>query len=921
MAKLETHTAPAPSKTSVQPPAQRAAEQGVAVPQVEPTPVHERLDPRLHGQQNGYQRARMVQQMQRTLGNAQVQRFLGSPMRSGLQAPLQPTVALQRETATTSEAIPQAPTEVEKAAARPSAVRAEAAPLIVAPQPTQRQDTAPAPQIRRQSAVQRGLGDLVGSVFNAVKQTALRAVSGLARNLPGYHVLTLVLGRDPITDQNVARTPVNIFQAVLSLVPGGNVIFENLNESGAVDKAFGWLEQQFTQLGLNEGAIRSLFQRTWNTLGSGDLLNPSGAWERVRGIFAEPVSRLRNFVGAIGEKVKEFIFEGVLERLGGGQVLGMLRQAGGAFQQIFRNPVGFLGNLVRGVRLGLSGFMSNIGTHLRGGLLSWLFGELARGGIEAPRSFDLRGILTLMMQVLGLMWQAIRAQAARVLGERTVGTLERSFRLFMIIREQGIGGLWEMIQEQLGNLRETVMTGVRELVVTQVIQSGIQWLMGVLAGPAGAIIQTIRSIYNIVMWLVNNGSRLAALVNSVGQSIGAIASGAVGQAAGFIEQSLARAVPVVIGFLASLLGLGNLSQRIRGVIERVQQPVRRAVGWVLERARGFATRVMGRVRGVSGKKDKPDTRTETQKKAAVDAAIADSEKVLGEENVTPNEVKTKLPAIKDKHKLTSVELVQESGNKYHVNAVISRSSTRAYDLREKGKSFKLASGGLQSHEGQILEGTSGKIIHLYTRHGANVNEATMRDRLEQMILNFENARKAKIDDLSRKIDSARKQLRRLNTNKPENVKALTSWHEDLEKQKNIIQDANIKTQQLRSIDKHDKDAVFTAMREWKVTPMPTDIVTKFRNNRQMERLILDTLEKNQSAIDTAFLDNQGKAKPNGTSLKLTKGIPPTMMPWYELDSQNQVVRMHGTLRQVEMIIRISNRSKFEYMVETAYLRP
>lgn len=298
-------------------------------------------------------------------------------------------------------------------------------------------------------------------------------------------------------------------------------------------------------------------------------------------------------------------------------LLGVLARAAGVIGTIIKNPIGFLSNLIGGVKQGLMNFVSNIGTHLRKGLLAWLFGELAAGGIQIPASFDLKGILTLVMQILGLTWEAIKAQAVKILGPRVVSVLEGAFEIFMVIKDQGIGGLWEYIKDQLGNLKDMVLDGIKDLVITQVIQAGIQWLLGILGGPAGAFIKAAKAIIDIVMWFVNNGSRVMALVNSVLDSVAAIASGSLGQAAAAIERSLANVIPIVLGFLASLLGLGNLSQKIKGVIEKVQQPVKKAVGWVLGKAKAFAAKVMGKVKGAVGGKP----RSEAEKQKALQAGL------------------------------------------------------------------------------------------------------------------------------------------------------------------------------------------------------------------------------------------------------------------------------------------------------------
>ena len=66
------------------------------------------------------------------------------------------------------------------------------------------------------------------------------------------------------------------------------------------------------------------------------------------------------------------------------------------------------------------------------------------------------------------------------------------------------------------------------------------------------------AIYDIVMFFINQGSQVVELVGAVIEAITAIASGAVGGAAKLVENALVRSLPVVIGFLASLLGISGL---------------------------------------------------------------------------------------------------------------------------------------------------------------------------------------------------------------------------------------------------------------------------------------------------------------------------------------------------------------------------
>ena len=86
-------------------------------------------------------------------------------------------------------------------------------------------------------------------------------------------------------------------------------------------------------------------------------------------------------------------------------------------------------------------------------------------------------------------------------------------------------------------------------------------------------------------------------------SIAAIAKGSIGVAATMVENALAKAIPVAIGFLASLLGLGDISETIRKTIEKAQAPVNKAIDWVINGAVKVVKAAGNLVKGLVGKKE------------------------------------------------------------------------------------------------------------------------------------------------------------------------------------------------------------------------------------------------------------------------------------------------------------------------------
>lgn len=332
-------------------------------------------------------------------------------------------------------------------------------------------------------------------------------------------------------------------------------------------------------------------------------------------------------------------------------LLGILGKAAAVIGDIIAHPIRFLGNLVAGVMQGLKNFMSKIGTYLIKGLMDWLFGALAGAGLQLPDKFDLQGIISIVLQVLGLTYANFRARAVAIVGEPVVAALEKAAEVFKVVLKEGIPGLWRFIKDQLANLKSMVLDAIFDFIKDKVIMAGITWIIGLL-NPASAFFKACKAIYDIVMFFVNRGSQILALVNAVIDSMAAIAKGSIGVAATFVENALAKAIPVAIGFLASLLGLGDPSKPVRGFIEKAQAPVNKAIDWVINLA----------VKGVKGlvalgKGASPEEKQRRVDQAAT-AALAAVSKYSGKA-VGAVILKPLLLAIRVRYRLTSLEPVRE----------------------------------------------------------------------------------------------------------------------------------------------------------------------------------------------------------------------------------------------------------------------
>lgn len=243
-------------------------------------------------------------------------------------------------------------------------------------------------------------------------------------------------------------------------------------------------------------------------------------------------------------------------------LMSVLARAADAIGDIIKDPIGFLGNLIDGVKGGLNKFVGRIGTHLQEGMMGWLFGALGSAGITMPKSLDFQGILDLVLQVLGLTYQNVRARIAKLVGEPLVAKMEKTVDVIRDFASKGIAGGWEWIKDKIGDLEDMVLGQIKEFVIEKVIKSGIVWIIALL-NPAAAFVKACKAIYDIVMFIVERGSQIMEFVNSIIDSISAIAKDSVGVVVDKIEGALAKALPLAISFLASLLGLGGISEKIR----------------------------------------------------------------------------------------------------------------------------------------------------------------------------------------------------------------------------------------------------------------------------------------------------------------------------------------------------------------------
>ena len=493
----------------------------------------------------------------------------------------------------------------------------------------------------------------IEDIWKFVRDAVLKPIAKLAEGTSGWPLLIAVMGKNPITGEAVPRTPETLIGGFMHLIHEDE-IWENLKKANAVARAFAWFQSVLSGLLGFVSQIPDLFIKALKSLEWSDILDLPGGFMKIVGVFGK---FLGNFISWAGGKVwdlLQIIFEVVAPK-----VMPYLLKVGAAFKKILKDPLGFVRHLIDAALLGLNNFLKNFGDHLKKALLDWLVGALP--GIYIPKAFTLSEFGMFVLSILGITWAQIRAKIVKALGpngETIMKGLETAFDIVVALIKGGPAAAWDLIKEKLTNLKDMVVDGIVGLVTDTIIKKAIPKLIAMFI-PGAGFISAIISIYGAIMTFVEKLSKIVAAVKAFVDSIVAIANGQIAAAAGRVESGLETMLSLTISFLANFFGLGGVANKVMEFIKKLQGLVDKgldtAINFIITKAKALFAKLFG------GKKDdKPDERTPEQKQADLEKGTDEGDALLANDNLSPEDVRAKLPAIKAKYKMTRLELITEN---------------------------------------------------------------------------------------------------------------------------------------------------------------------------------------------------------------------------------------------------------------------
>ncbi|MCB9107682.1 MAG: hypothetical protein H6633_26025 [Anaerolineales bacterium] len=223
--------------------------------------------------------------------------------------------------------------------------------------------------------------------------------------------------------------------------------------------------------------------------------------------------------------------------------------------------------------------------------------------------------------------------------------LEQVFEFIKTLATEGLAAAWQQLLSYIGSLKDMVIGAIREWVVTKIVTSAITKLVSMF-NPAGAVIQAIMAIYNTIKFFIERADQLAELANAVFGSIGSIAAGSIGAAAGYIEKTMGRAIPIMLGFLARLIGLGGVGGKIKNIIRGIQAKISKAIDRFISFIRQKARKLFRR----GGKaKEEPNNVSEKDRQAGLAAFEKEEKKYIKDGGITREDAKKTAASVKKKY--------------------------------------------------------------------------------------------------------------------------------------------------------------------------------------------------------------------------------------------------------------------------------
>ncbi|MBI1356593.1 MAG: DUF4157 domain-containing protein [Acidobacteria bacterium] len=334
-----------------------------------------------------------------------------------------------------------------------------------------------------------------------------------------------------------------------------------------------------------------------------------------------------------------------------GWIAKLAAMVGDTANKIIKDPGAFLSNLAAGIIQGLEMFIGDIANNIKAAVVEWITGNLGGAGIQLPATFDLKGIVGFLLDLVGLGISGIKEIARQVFGNTVVSLIEKGVEGFEKIKEifdilvnEGPAGLFRYLQAEFAKMKEQVMGEAGKALAEGLVVAGIKKVLGIISGlatgGAGTVVTIVVTIIDLILWFVTNASQIAELVGTITSMANAVVMGQVGVLANAVNGVLKRILPLVLSFVGALVGIGGVVKKIQKIFKAIGKPARDAIRKLFLKFKGLVKKLLGKLGLGKGKKKKKKGKQLLTSKEVVAKVLAKMKK--------PTKAKTPAAAIAEK---------------------------------------------------------------------------------------------------------------------------------------------------------------------------------------------------------------------------------------------------------------------------------
>lgn len=275
-----------------------------------------------------------------------------------------------------------------------------------------------------------------------------------------------------------------------------------------------------------------------------------------------------------------------------------------AWDVVAKNPLEFIKTTLKAIAQGFKIVWNDKLENIKNGLQGWLLGEIKDKNIVMPTNWsDLGQIFEFVLSVLGISvehtYELLKKRFPpekverfrQIMGkvQRVVEWVDKSIDVTKSPKENAAGML-----AQAKDFGLTLLEAGAEWIIKKVAAKVTEEIVKAAATAGfGAILTAAQSLYAALLTAKKWMRQILDMANKALDNVMDLVAGAVGKVGGVFAELMKKAMPVVIGFLADQVGLGDVGRELGKVIDKLRAQVDKAILWVIDKIKAGIELLIG----------------------------------------------------------------------------------------------------------------------------------------------------------------------------------------------------------------------------------------------------------------------------------------------------------------------------------------